>query len=190
MLSSPLFNFFLKYATWPGVIAEKSWSLVICLPSQITPPQTLLIVKLSFEDQPQNILPPPSTPTLAMCPLLPIPSDKIFLVLREDCNRTSSWRFHFNTFNLMPSIPYSSSCCYCIQPTLHALQIPGHLNLFIKIWILGQWFTNMVILGFLAPGKSGSVDLQWDLGTCIFTFVVILIQLSTWSVFYNQYPIF
>jgi len=103
----PCLIFFLKYAAWPGVIAEKSWSLVICLPSQITPPQALLIVRLSFEDQPQSILPPPSTPTLAICPSLPIPSDKIFLVLREDCHRTSSWRFHFSTFSLMLSIRYS-----------------------------------------------------------------------------------
>ena len=79
----------------------------------------------------------------------------------------------------MPSISYSHTCCYCLQPPLHALQIPGHLNLLIKIWILGQWFANMVILGFLALGKPDSVDVQRDLGTCVFTFVVILMQLST-----------
>ena len=58
----PCLIFFLKYATWPGVIAEKSWSLVICLPSQITPPQALLIVRLSSEDQPHSILPHPQLP--------------------------------------------------------------------------------------------------------------------------------
>ena len=63
--------------------------------------------QIKFWRSTSQYIAPPSTPTLAICPSLPIPSDKIFLVLREDCHRTSSWRFHFNTFSLMLSIHYS-----------------------------------------------------------------------------------
>lgn len=190
MLSSPLFNFFLK-------ICYLAWSY-------------------SRKKLESGHLPPKSdhsTPSLANCQVKfwRSASEHIAPALNSHLGHVSSaphsiWqdsscveRRLQQNFILKVSLQYlQPHAQHPLWPQLLLLPPtptpcpanPGYLNLLIKIWILGQWFANMVILGFLVLGKPDPVDVQWDLGTCVFTFVVILMQLSTWSIFYNQYPIF
>lgn len=189
MPSSPLFNFFLKICYLAWSYSKKKvgvWSFA----SQVDPPpQALLIVRLSFERSASEHNTSPSTPTLAH-----VSSAPHSIWQDASCIEKGATELHLEEF-LQYLQPHTQ---HPLWPQLLLLPPaptpcpanPGYLNLLIKIWILRPMVCKHGYASFLALGKPDPVDVQWDLGTCVFTFVVILMQLSTWSIFYNNIQYF